>query len=186
MSIRSTTGCYACKSRRKKCDEAKPKCLRCTKTGGNCEYEYLAPTGRSTKKRTRPAPRPQSEQLKKLQKEKELHLATASKLHKNANAHTLSALFDQLFNPSLCAPLSPNITWDDIIQQYPSQPQKDTFSLDPLTGQALLLLPDPNLPRRDWFLIPDIVNSYCTPDAHDSTSLLLRRLGWHYLPELLI
>ncbi|KAF8707363.1 hypothetical protein RHS03_04475, partial [Rhizoctonia solani] len=145
MSIRSTTGCYACKSRRKKCDEAKPKCLRCTKAGGNCEYEYLAPTGRSTKKRTRPAPRPQSEQLKKLQKEKELHLATASKLHKNANAHTLSALFDQLFNPSLCAPLSPNITWDDIIQQYPSQPQKDTFSLDPLTGQALLLLPDPNL-----------------------------------------
>ncbi|KAF8760838.1 hypothetical protein RHS01_01331 [Rhizoctonia solani] len=135
MSIRSTTGCYACKSRRKKCDEAKPSVSVRVPGAYREEHQEENKTCTKTPKRT----------AEKLQKEKELHLATASKLHKNANAHTLSALFDQLFNPSLCAPLSPNITWDDIIQQYPSQPQKDTFSLDPLTGQALLLLPDPNL-----------------------------------------
>ncbi|CAE7184244.1 unnamed protein product [Rhizoctonia solani] len=66
MSIRSTTGCYACKTRRKKCDETKPKCM---KSRMECEYEYLPSTGRSTKKRTKPAPRPASEQARRLEKQ---------------------------------------------------------------------------------------------------------------------
>lgn len=31
------TGCIVCKKRRIKCDETKPKCLRCTKAGWDCE-----------------------------------------------------------------------------------------------------------------------------------------------------
>ncbi|KAJ1301195.1 hypothetical protein OPQ81_003605 [Rhizoctonia solani] len=34
---RSTTGCFTCKRRRKKCDETQPHCLRCTKGGFECE-----------------------------------------------------------------------------------------------------------------------------------------------------
>ncbi|CAE7230702.1 unnamed protein product [Rhizoctonia solani] len=34
---RSTNGCFTCKRRKKKCDEQKPHCLRCTKGGFECE-----------------------------------------------------------------------------------------------------------------------------------------------------
>ncbi|KAK3400074.1 hypothetical protein B0T20DRAFT_176017 [Sordaria brevicollis] len=36
------TGCYTCKIRKVKCDETKPACLRCTKTGRRCDG-YPAP-----------------------------------------------------------------------------------------------------------------------------------------------
>ncbi|CUA67216.1 Chromatin structure-remodeling complex protein RSC3 [Rhizoctonia solani] len=36
--LRSKTGCFACKRRRKKCDESKPICARCTKSGLECRY----------------------------------------------------------------------------------------------------------------------------------------------------
>ncbi|ODV96333.1 hypothetical protein PACTADRAFT_49693 [Pachysolen tannophilus NRRL Y-2460] len=35
---RSRTGCFNCKSRRRKCDESKPACQNCLKSGRNCEY----------------------------------------------------------------------------------------------------------------------------------------------------
>ncbi|CAE6503044.1 unnamed protein product [Rhizoctonia solani] len=35
---RSRSGCFACKRRRKKCDESKPTCARCTKSGLECRY----------------------------------------------------------------------------------------------------------------------------------------------------
>ncbi|OOF90365.1 hypothetical protein ASPCADRAFT_135226 [Aspergillus carbonarius ITEM 5010] len=37
--LRSRRGCKTCKSRRVKCGEEKPACVRCTKTGRQCEYE---------------------------------------------------------------------------------------------------------------------------------------------------
>ncbi|CAE6404746.1 unnamed protein product [Rhizoctonia solani] len=38
---RSTTGCAACKFKRRKCDEGKPQCLRCVSSGTSCNYEYI-------------------------------------------------------------------------------------------------------------------------------------------------
>ncbi|KUJ15242.1 uncharacterized protein LY89DRAFT_750569 [Mollisia scopiformis] len=35
--IRSSTGCWTCRLRRKKCDELKPACYRCSKLGLDCE-----------------------------------------------------------------------------------------------------------------------------------------------------
>ncbi|CAE6506366.1 unnamed protein product [Rhizoctonia solani] len=37
-SLRSKSGCFACKRRRKKCDESKPGCSRCAKSGLECRY----------------------------------------------------------------------------------------------------------------------------------------------------
>ncbi|CAE6397006.1 unnamed protein product [Rhizoctonia solani] len=58
-STRSTTGCLACKTKRKKCDEAKPHCLRCQKSHIECPgYTYLHdPNKPNRKPRTLPAPR---------------------------------------------------------------------------------------------------------------------------------
>ncbi|CAE6479728.1 unnamed protein product, partial [Rhizoctonia solani] len=58
-STRSTTGCLACKIKRKKCDETKPHCLRCQKSRMGCPgYTYIEHPNKSNKKlRTLPAPR---------------------------------------------------------------------------------------------------------------------------------
>ncbi|KAJ1305504.1 hypothetical protein OPQ81_000511 [Rhizoctonia solani] len=37
-SLRSKSGCFSCKRRRKKCDESKPTCSRCAKSGLECRY----------------------------------------------------------------------------------------------------------------------------------------------------
>ncbi|KAF2237836.1 hypothetical protein EV356DRAFT_520347 [Viridothelium virens] len=37
FTMRSRTGCKTCKTRRVKCDEAKPACKRCTNTGRRCD-----------------------------------------------------------------------------------------------------------------------------------------------------
>ncbi|KAF2263728.1 hypothetical protein CC78DRAFT_533736 [Lojkania enalia] len=40
--LRVKTGCETCRIRRVKCDEAKPECQRCTKTGRKCEgYKHI-------------------------------------------------------------------------------------------------------------------------------------------------
>ncbi|CAE6443237.1 unnamed protein product [Rhizoctonia solani] len=56
---RSSTGCLTCKCRRKKCDETKPKCQRCQKSGLECPgYIYIHNKNKRTKRlRTVPAPR---------------------------------------------------------------------------------------------------------------------------------
>ncbi|GJC95923.1 C6 finger domain-containing protein [Colletotrichum higginsianum IMI 349063] len=42
------TGCLTCKSRKVKCDEAKPACVRCTSTGRKCEgYAVVVPSNRA-------------------------------------------------------------------------------------------------------------------------------------------
>ncbi|CAE6423791.1 unnamed protein product [Rhizoctonia solani] len=55
---RSTTGCLACKARRKKCDETKPHCLRCQKARTECPgYTYFErPNKLSGTPRTLPGP----------------------------------------------------------------------------------------------------------------------------------
>ncbi|CAE6520729.1 unnamed protein product [Rhizoctonia solani] len=62
---RSTTGCAVCKARRKKCDEAKPQCLRCLASGRLCSYDYVESSegGKHRVKRTKPAPRSTLKQL---------------------------------------------------------------------------------------------------------------------------
>ncbi|KAH7337516.1 fungal-specific transcription factor domain-containing protein, partial [Rhizoctonia solani] len=58
VTNRSTTGCYTCKRRKKKCDERQPTCLRCEKAGKECEgYASLEnPDSRGLMRRTRLAP----------------------------------------------------------------------------------------------------------------------------------
>ncbi|QRW17213.1 Fungal specific transcription factor domain [Rhizoctonia solani] len=58
---RSMTGCGTCKTRRKKCDEAHPKCQRCISMGLECSgYQYverMSAIGRKARKpRTKSAP----------------------------------------------------------------------------------------------------------------------------------
>ncbi|CAE6451375.1 unnamed protein product [Rhizoctonia solani] len=55
---RSNTGCLTCKTRRKKCDETKPKCLRCQRLGVDCPgYIYVPSENKSLQRlRTLPAP----------------------------------------------------------------------------------------------------------------------------------
>ncbi|CEL61382.1 hypothetical protein RSOLAG1IB_09985 [Rhizoctonia solani AG-1 IB] len=59
LPLRSGTGCLTCKCRRKKCDETKPTCLRCKKSGLDCPgYIYIQNKNKRTKRlRTLPAPR---------------------------------------------------------------------------------------------------------------------------------
>ncbi|KAM5373332.1 hypothetical protein ACJZ2D_007161 [Fusarium nematophilum] len=60
-SIRRTrTGCYTCRTRRRKCDEAKPECGNCVRLGFKCEgyglrLKWLNDTSRSTPVPTRKA-----------------------------------------------------------------------------------------------------------------------------------
>jgi hypothetical protein len=43
--LRVKTGCETCRIRRVKCDETKPECQRCTKTGRKCEgYKHVSPS----------------------------------------------------------------------------------------------------------------------------------------------
>lgn len=41
MSSRSHHGCSRCKTRRQKCDEARPTCARCLQAGATCEYTVV-------------------------------------------------------------------------------------------------------------------------------------------------
>ncbi|CAE6440876.1 unnamed protein product [Rhizoctonia solani] len=67
MRRRSTTGCSACKRKRRKCDEGKPRCQRCIFSKEVCSYDYLDHPNVAPHlvQRTKPAPRPPSEILMK-------------------------------------------------------------------------------------------------------------------------
>ncbi|KAJ1301198.1 hypothetical protein OPQ81_003609 [Rhizoctonia solani] len=58
VTTRSTTGCFTCKRRKKKCDERQPTCFRCEKAGKECEgYASLEnPDSRGLMRRTKLAP----------------------------------------------------------------------------------------------------------------------------------
>ncbi|CAE7203321.1 unnamed protein product [Rhizoctonia solani] len=52
--VRSKNGCVTCKKRRKKCDETRPICERCTKAGMEClGYESTDPDSRPTRIRSK-------------------------------------------------------------------------------------------------------------------------------------
>ncbi|CAE6482008.1 hypothetical protein ACGC1H_003398 [Rhizoctonia solani] len=54
MMTRSTGGCYTCKRRKKKCDETKPRCVRCIQSGRECEgYAPLEGDSRGIRRRTK-------------------------------------------------------------------------------------------------------------------------------------
>ncbi|ELU42855.1 fungal zn(2)-Cys(6) binuclear cluster domain-containing protein [Rhizoctonia solani AG-1 IA] len=67
-TARSSTGCYTCKRRRKKCDEQKPHCLRCTSGGYECggyptfesriRQVTFSPTANTSPKRSASGPGP--------------------------------------------------------------------------------------------------------------------------------
>ncbi|CAE7212300.1 unnamed protein product [Rhizoctonia solani] len=58
MPPRSTAGCYTCKRRKKKCDETQPQCLRCVRSGKECEgYAPLeSPDSRGIMRRAKAGP----------------------------------------------------------------------------------------------------------------------------------
>ncbi|ELU36096.1 fungal zn(2)-Cys(6) binuclear cluster domain-containing protein [Rhizoctonia solani AG-1 IA] len=95
MPRRSPTGCHTCKTKRKKCDETKPKCLRCEKSGAECRYEYIQHAG--NKVRTKPAPRPPSERERALLRQSSSFLTT-SVLGNSSN------ISSSLPSPSNCSP----------------------------------------------------------------------------------
>ncbi|CAE6438146.1 hypothetical protein ACGC1H_001984 [Rhizoctonia solani] len=147
MSIRSTTGCYACKTRRKKCDEIKPKCLRCMKSRIDCEYSYLPTTGRSTKQRTKPAPRPASEHGKKLEKQK-LNSTTLEPTNVSEAPSTHVGLFDYPLAPSLDISLPLDTDWEAALHLPATMPyplEIRGFLPPSVVSQQPLALPTANL-----------------------------------------
>ncbi|CUA71769.1 starch synthase [Rhizoctonia solani] len=58
MHTRSTGGCTTCRRKKKKCDETKPECLRCQRSGNKCEgyAGFENPDGKGIMRRARPGP----------------------------------------------------------------------------------------------------------------------------------
>ncbi|CAE6356839.1 unnamed protein product [Rhizoctonia solani] len=171
-----------------KCDEAKPKCLRCTKAGSDCEYEYLTCTGRYAIQRTKPAPRPPSEQVKKIEKE----------LQETYNALDLVGPFDYPMGSNLHTTFPRSTAWDSLIQQcssastssgntvlpldslktcdYPllSAPIRNSDNLKPTSGKANLmnaLLNPTTVDSPIPFVNPFVNTSHRTPSSHDSPNI---------------
>ncbi|KAH7345458.1 hypothetical protein B0J17DRAFT_713040 [Rhizoctonia solani] len=150
MSIRSTTGCYACKTRRKKCDETKPKCVRCTKSRIECGYEYIPATGRSAKKRTKPAPRPASELAKKSEGQSSSTMISEL-VNISETSNPLAGLFDYPLVPSLDISLPIDVDWDTILHPPTAMP-----SLDPL---AIRAVPSSSLTSHQPVAPPDLTSN---------------------------
>ncbi|KAF8741882.1 hypothetical protein RHS02_04372, partial [Rhizoctonia solani] len=146
MSLRSTTGCSTCKTKRKKCDETKPKCLKCVQKGLNCEYQYVEPTGRGTRIRTKPAPRPPSEQAKLLAKQ-QASLKEASELVNVAEGLETPA---ELFEPSLAPPIEatvpPDTDWSALLYEPVAIPSLGSVSTQVVLSPPMAP-PDLPLPR---------------------------------------
>ncbi|KAH7337517.1 hypothetical protein B0J17DRAFT_663269 [Rhizoctonia solani] len=58
MHTRSTGGCTTCRRKKKKCDETKPECERCQRSGTQCEgyAGFENPDGKGIMRRARPGP----------------------------------------------------------------------------------------------------------------------------------
>ncbi|CAE6481270.1 unnamed protein product [Rhizoctonia solani] len=101
-SLRSSTGCLACKKKRKKCDETKPHCRRCQRSRAECPgYTYIQdPNNPKGKLRTIPAPRTVASRERAvahhettLTNNKELHLHSQGHSHLDDNLPTFDASY---------------------------------------------------------------------------------------------
>ncbi|KAF8729315.1 hypothetical protein RHS02_07837, partial [Rhizoctonia solani] len=144
MSLRSTTGCCKCKAKRKKCDETKPKCIRCTKRGEECEYDYIETS--TNRKRTRPAPRPASEIANKAIE----HIYDFIRAEEYVNASTtpngLTRIFDHSPVPLSDSALSSDASWEPTFYQstlpitlpFSNAPTTRATNSSPLVCQQLV------------------------------------------------
>ncbi|CAE6441958.1 unnamed protein product [Rhizoctonia solani] len=158
MASRSNTGCHRCKTWRKKCDEMKPTCLRCKNGGMECRYEYFQGPGKKAKLKTRPGPRPVSEQV--LKPEPQQSNSTSFPKPED-NARNRTELFDYSPNPMLPLALNTCTGQNSLVEcqlmslnsdnigafpsafmasQYPISTQNSTFS----QGNLLKALFSPN------------------------------------------
>ncbi|CEL61384.1 hypothetical protein RSOLAG1IB_09987 [Rhizoctonia solani AG-1 IB] len=138
MSLRSTTGCSTCKTKRKKCDETKPKCLRCTEKGLECQYEYIEPrSSRSTKSRTKPAPRPPSERAKALAKQ-QLRSRTIREFvdfTETLEKSTGSSNHPRVSSPEITLPL--DVDWEALLYESVTAPTLDPFTTSGTSSRSL-------------------------------------------------
>ncbi|CAE6493245.1 unnamed protein product [Rhizoctonia solani] len=108
-------------------DQAK----RCTKSRIECEYEYIPAIGRSTKKRTKPAPRPASELSKKA--EGQSNSTTISELANIPDtSSSLTGLFEYPLIPSFDISLPIDTDWEAMLHPPATMP-----SLNPLAIRAV-------------------------------------------------
>ncbi|KAH7334526.1 hypothetical protein B0J17DRAFT_110888 [Rhizoctonia solani] len=122
---RSTTGCVACKRKRRKCDEVKPRCQRCTFSEEPCSYDYVGypNTAPHLIQRTKPAPRPPSESLTRAAK----------------NTSAVLELIDtslpvplDFADPAVSTGFTTTPTWRNNINYRSSFPTSPGCTIDPL------------------------------------------------------
>ncbi|KAL2270149.1 hypothetical protein VTJ83DRAFT_2333 [Remersonia thermophila] len=105
MHRRSRTGCYTCRLRRKKCDEAMPMCTACKHLGLVCEYKRPMWWGNNDARRDR------KEEIKMIIKRKKLSEKTSHHAHAHAHAHTIQTAMNS--PPGLSHSLPTSATFSD-------------------------------------------------------------------------
>ncbi|KAF8670437.1 hypothetical protein RHS04_08611 [Rhizoctonia solani] len=115
MSLRSITGCRKCKAKRKKCDETKPQCIRCTKRGKECEYDYIKTS--TNRKRTRPAPRPTSEIANKAIPQISDFIRAQEYVNATTTLNGLTRIFDHSLVPLSDSAQSSDANWEPTFYQ---------------------------------------------------------------------
>ncbi|PNS17857.1 hypothetical protein CAC42_32 [Sphaceloma murrayae] len=133
---RSRSGCFTCRLRRKKCDEAKPACKACKHLGLQCAYKRPQWWGNSDQRRE------QKEYIKEVIKHTQLQKKTQSM----SQSHSLGSATP----PGLCHSMStPEGFSDSIIGSY-SHSRAASIDQSPLTS-------DPSfhtLSPESYFAIP--------------------------------
>ncbi|CAE6531906.1 unnamed protein product [Rhizoctonia solani] len=158
--IRSATGCYACKTRHKKCDETKPHCLRCQKSRIECPgYTYVEHPNQSNRRpRTLPGPRSRIGQPRATAREgttlantEELNPQAQAPLPDNVNSVTSEASYRAL-DASEAAnagaiDISNSLTSSSLFSGPVQRASTDFYPSDRLavnTTNHVLVLPPPN------------------------------------------
>ncbi|CUA71770.1 Protein STB5 [Saccharomyces cerevisiae S288c] [Rhizoctonia solani] len=168
VTNRSTTGCYTCKRRKKKCDERQPTCLRCEKAGKECEgYASLEnPDSRGLMRRTRLAPSHATEKPANSSKPPENRAPPAPPPNPNPNQLPAPQFIPHEY-PYYPPPDPRNNPWDVValrlmdqqfIPSYDSpSPPSSSSSFDPVqyyppANPPLRVHPYP--PQSSLFLVP--------------------------------
>ncbi|CUA75803.1 Fer-1-like protein 5 [Mus musculus] [Rhizoctonia solani] len=198
-SRRSTTGCSVCKARqvpalspttsqlrsityrRKKCDETKPQCTRCTSSGRACSYDYVEHSEfeRHRVKRTKPAPRATYELVAKTSP----NISTT--LDVNVGSPSTSSYSG---DSTLLTPLTPPEIW--VNEVYPNSSIAASWNttepislVSPFSAPSQALSPCNPI---DASLIPlDLVRSTGLPAVYDPfpATDLVSQETWYELEE---